>query len=118
VRSGQGAAAGAGVSRQARGVTSSTIHSEKKQGRVCERSGMEASASEPEYSGDEQSRPIFRSAKIPLRYALYLGRTDLDCNRHYELAEPFDPGHLAPLPSSYVIWGLGTSNRKVFVLPS
>ena len=31
---------------------------QEKQGRVCERSGMEASASEPECSGDELSRPI------------------------------------------------------------
>ena len=31
----------------------------EKQGRVCERSGMEASASEPECSGDEQSRLIY-----------------------------------------------------------
>jgi len=38
-------------------------NSPEKQGRVCERSGMEASASEPECSGDEQSRPIFMSTK-------------------------------------------------------
>ena len=38
-----------------------TGNREKKQGRVCERSGMEVSASEPECSGDEQSRPIFMS---------------------------------------------------------
>jgi hypothetical protein len=48
------------------GVILLTIHREKKQGRVCERSGMEASASEPECSGDEQSRPIFVDSKIGL----------------------------------------------------
>ena len=53
-----GAAAGAGASRRARGVLRLNRTTPGKQGRVCERSGMEASASEPECSGDELSRPI------------------------------------------------------------
>jgi len=41
------------------GASSSQQGNYGKQGRVCERNGMEESASEPECSGDEQSRPIF-----------------------------------------------------------
>jgi len=51
-----------GAGRQARGVIISTEPTGEKQGRVCERSEMEESASEPECSGDEQSRPIFMKA--------------------------------------------------------
>ena len=65
------AAAGAGASRQAWGVIVSTGQPGEKQGRVCEQSGTEESASEPEKSGDEQSRPIFMSVKPSYRYVLY-----------------------------------------------
>ena len=36
---------------------------------ICERSGMEESARKPECNGDEQSRPIFMSAKHLLLYS-------------------------------------------------
>jgi len=67
------AAAGAGAVRQVRGVLYLNKITPEKQGRVCERSGMEASASEPECSGDEQSRPIYMSAKPSQRYVLCSG---------------------------------------------
>jgi len=52
------AADGDRAKRQAVGVLHLNAATPGKQGRVCERSGMEESACEPKCSGDEQSRPI------------------------------------------------------------
>ena len=75
-------AAGAGAARQARGVILPNGQLREKQGRVCERSGMEESASEPECSGDEQSRPIFMQAKtenISQADKNSVNKTDVNC---------------------------------------
>jgi hypothetical protein len=56
------AADGDRAKRRAVGVLHLNAATPGKQGRVCERSEMEESASEPKCSGDEQSRPFFMSA--------------------------------------------------------
>ena len=87
------AADGDRAKRRAVGVLHLDRTTPGKQGRVCERSGMEESASEPKCSGDEQSRPIWVSAKKIISNQKYFLKSLLSYPKYFP----------APLFSGFVL---------------